>query len=377
MADNLTVSEGAGKTIAADEISSVLHQRVKVQHGADGSATDVSTASALPVRVYTPNGDSAMDDTNDAVRVNVVAAVGGDATAANQTTMIASLSVLDDWDETDRAKVNPIVGQAGVAAGAGAVGATVQRTTLASDDPAVTALQLIDDAIVADDAAFTPATTKVMMVGFEFDDTTPDSVDEGDAGAARMSANRNIFTQIRDAAGNERGANVNASNQLAVAGPVTNAGTFVVQENGAALTALQVIDDWDESDRAKVNPIVGQAGVAAGNGPVGATVQRVAIADYSAGEYETVAASQTAQVLGATGATGDFLAGVLVVPATTSPGNVLILDNATSITVFAGGASSVSNLVPFFIPLGMISVSGAWKITTGANVSCIGIGNFT
>lgn len=94
-------------------------------------------------------------------------------------------------------------------------------------------------------------------------------------------------------------------------------------------------------------------------------------------EYETVAASQTAQVLGATGATGDYLMGLLVVPATTSPGNVLLLDNATSITVFVGGATSVSNLVPFLIPLGMISVSGAWKVTTGANVSVIGIGNFT
>lgn len=97
----------------------------------------------------------------------------------------------------------------------------------------------------------------------------------------------------------------------------------------------------------------------------------------TAGEYETVAASQTAQVLGATGATGDYIAGLLVIPATTSPGNVLLLDNATSITVFTGGASSVTNLVPFMIPLGMISVSGAWKVTTGSSVSVIGIGNFT
>ena len=59
---------------------------------------------------------------------------------------------------------------------------------------------------------------------------------------------------------------------------VTNAGTFVTQENGAALTALQVIDDWDESDRAKVNPIVGQAGIAAGAGAVGVTVPRVTLA---------------------------------------------------------------------------------------------------
>src|SRR4029077_11697456 len=99
--------------------------------------------------------------------------------------------------------------------------------------------------------------------------------------------------------------------------------------------------------------------------------------NFGAGEYETVAASQTAQVLGPTGAAGNYISGILVTPATTSPGAIALLDGATSITVFAGGASSVSNLVPFFIPLGMISVNGAWKITTGASVSCIGIGNFS
>lgn len=95
----------------------------------------------------------------------------------------------------------------------------------------------------ADDAAFTPGTDAVVMFGAEFDDTGPDSVDEGDAGALRMSGRRELYTQIRDAAGNERGVNVNASNQLAIAGPVTNAGTFAVQVDGDALTALQLIDN--------------------------------------------------------------------------------------------------------------------------------------
>ena len=93
--------------------------------------------------------------------------------------------------------------------------------------------------------------------------------------------------------------------------------------------------------------------------------------------YETVAASQTAQVLGAAGAVGDTIDGLLVIPETTSPGQVLLLDGATSITLFVGGASSVSNLIPFPIPLGMRSVNGPWKVTTGADVSVIGIGNFT
>lgn len=95
-------------------------------------------------------------------------------------------------------------------------------------------------------------------------------------------------------------------------------------------------------------------------------------------EYETVAASQTDQACGATGATGDYLSHLIVVPATTSPGNVLIQDGANSaITVFTGGASSVSNLVPFTIYLNMVSTVGAWQITTGSNVSVIAVGNFT
>jgi len=92
-------------------------------------------------------------------------------------------------------------------------------------------------------------------------------------------------------------------------------------------------------------------------------------------EYETVAASQTAQVLGSTGAVGDLLTGLLVVPATTSPGAISILDGATSITVFAGG--TLTSVIPFAIPLGVKSVSGPWKVTTGANVSVIGVGDFT
>lgn len=49
MADNFAITPGAGVTIAADDISSVWHQRVKISAGADGSATDVSAAAPLPV----------------------------------------------------------------------------------------------------------------------------------------------------------------------------------------------------------------------------------------------------------------------------------------------------------------------------------------
>ena len=102
-----------------------------------------------------------------------------------------------------------------------------------------------------------------------------------------------------------------------------------------------------------------------------------ALAALGAAEYETVAASQTAQVLGATGAAGDRVRRLIIIPATVSPGAVALLDNSTSINILPGGSNSLTELKPIVVDLDMISVSGAWKITTGANVSVIAVGDFT
>lgn len=94
------------------------------------------------------------------------------------------------------------------------------------------------------------------------------------------------------------------------------------------------------------------------------------------GHYETVAASQTDQVMGPTGWAGDFLAGLLIVPATTGAGTVAIKDGGGSaINVFVTG--TLADLKPHWIPLGIYSTAGAWKVTTGANVSVIAVGSFT
>jgi len=60
---------------------------------------------------------------------------------ATQTTLL----ILSGIVTSARAAVNLISGQAGITAGAGAVAANTPRGTLASDDPAVLALQIIDD----------------------------------------------------------------------------------------------------------------------------------------------------------------------------------------------------------------------------------------
>ena len=55
MADDVQlnrVSGTPGDTIAADEIGGIKHQRVKVQHGVDGSASDASDATPVPVKDF-------------------------------------------------------------------------------------------------------------------------------------------------------------------------------------------------------------------------------------------------------------------------------------------------------------------------------------
>ena len=100
-----------------------------------------------------------------------------------------------------------------------------------------------------------------------------------------------------------------------------------------------------------------------------------ALEQVTAGEYETVAAGQTAQALGATGAAGDYLSHVVFQPTAVGAGTSTILDNATVIFTYTAG--TLSDLRPIIVPIGARSVSGAWKITTGANMTAVGVGLFT
>ena len=102
------------------------------------------------------------------------------------------------------------------------------------------------------------------------------------------------------------------------------------------------------------------------------------MADIQLQKYETVAASQTAQVLGLNGQVGDRIARLVIIPATVAGGLVTLLDGSTSIPIYVGGATTaLTEVKPITVELGMCSVSGAWKVTTGANISVIAVGDFT
>jgi len=145
MADNIAITAGSGTTVATDDVSGVHYQRIKL-----------------------------VDGTLDSV-----AAIPGSATDG----LLVNLGANNDVTVTGTVAVTQ-----GTAASL--------NCTEASATAIKTAVELMDDAVVADDAAFTPGTTKLLMAGFTLDDTTTDLLDEGDAGVARITADRKLIVMM-------------------------------------------------------------------------------------------------------------------------------------------------------------------------------------
>jgi hypothetical protein len=96
-------------------------------------------------------------------------------------------------------------------------------------------------------------------------------------------------------------------------------------------------------------------------------------------QYEHVAASSSAQVLGTTGAVGDYLHRIIITVATAATAAVQIVDGTgtgilthTILPNSPGGGIGVYN-----VEINAISANGAWKITTGAGSEVMAMGIFS
>ena len=94
MADNVGYTPGAGATVAADEIAGVLHQRVKIGIGTDGSATDVSSSNPMPVTgTVTANTGLSQPLTDAQLRAAAVPVSGTFFQATQPVSIAASVPV--------------------------------------------------------------------------------------------------------------------------------------------------------------------------------------------------------------------------------------------------------------------------------------------
>jgi len=191
---------------------------VELKDGDSDTRADIETdgtknalfvqANDLDIRDLTSASDSVECIQDTAADLNM--------TEASAADILTAVQILDDWDESDRAKVNPIAGQAGVAAGAGAVDALTQRNTLASDDPAVVSLQIMDDWDESDRAKVNPIVGQAgIAAGTGVDGVTVTRVSL--ATDIALPAGTNLLGNVKISDGTET-ANVTAQNELNVIG---------------------------------------------------------------------------------------------------------------------------------------------------------------
>lgn len=92
--------------------------------------------------------------------------------------------------------------------------------------------------------------------------------------------------------------------------------------------------------------------------------------------YETVAASQTDQVLGVAGAAGDYLARLIITVNTAATAAVSIED-ATGANIPIMPNSPGGGVGVYVVEIGVASKIGGWEVTTGAGSTVLAIGTFT
>lgn len=99
MADNFAFTPGSGATGAADDIGGVLYPRVKLAQGADGSATDVSSAAPLQVTLANTSANStAVKVDNSAVTQPISAASLPLPSGAATESTLAGVLTTSDFD---------------------------------------------------------------------------------------------------------------------------------------------------------------------------------------------------------------------------------------------------------------------------------------
>ena len=170
MADGIAITAGSGTTILTDDTGAGGHaQIVKLAISTDASGTLIPADATNGIDVDVTRLPAPLSTTGG----------GTEATALRITLASDSTGVLSVDDNGSALTVDN--------------GGTF---AVQIDAGAVTSLELIDDPVFADDAAFTVGTSKVMMAGVNAvaHGSAPDTADANDAGAIIANRHRIPFT---------------------------------------------------------------------------------------------------------------------------------------------------------------------------------------
>lgn len=293
------------------------------------TTTSIAANSSVNVNQIAGTATSVNNGTTDngTQRVTLSSDSTGQVKLATGANTIGSLTANQSVNTAQINGVTPLMGN-------GVTGTGSQRVTIASDNTAFAVNPASATAPVSTMNSASANSGLNSAIALVFDDVSPTAITENSFGFARMSANRNQYMSIRDAAGNERGVNVNASNQMSVSidgSSATNISMNLAQVNGITTLAgngvagtgaqrVTIASDntpfpikIDQTTPGTTNAIslaqIGSTTTLAGNGTSGNGAQRiVAASDNSAianwGHGATAATAPTgATYSGALGAT--------------------------------------------------------------------------
>lgn len=253
-------SGSGGSTLATDTVSAEEVQRICIGYGVEDTWTRVNAGAGFPVSV--DSFGTGIDQGAGGVGSNTqrVTIANDDALLttidADTSAMKTALEIIDDWDESDRAKTNPIAGQAGIAANAGNMDALTTRVVIATNDThfgTVGTASDIDGVIhgqlryIADQLVTIDSDTNDVKTAIELLDNAVDG--------NYLNVNVNLAgTDVVDGAGNDAAG----VQRVVIATDDVNL--------SAMKTALEIMDDWDDgSDHCEVAAVSVVPGTAATN----------------------------------------------------------------------------------------------------------------
>lgn len=261
MADGVTADPGTGgATFGTDEntVKSWHVPLTKIQWGADGTFTDVTTSAPFPVEISDVNNTLVADIGNIETNTDFGAVVGGgvEATALRVTIASDSTGVLSVDDNggaltVDNGGTFAVQVDAALPSGTNAIGKLAANSGVDIGDVDVLTIANMHSADYDSDVG----TDTTLAVGIAVPAAGGAAVVPGDATAGLK-------------------VDLGADNDVTLATLPDTA----TSDLAGIRTALEIIDDWDETNRAAVNLIASQVGITGGAGAVGASTPRVTLA---------------------------------------------------------------------------------------------------
>ena len=207
----------------------------------DGGAFAMTASRALLTSIETPAGDSAMDDANDAIRVNIVAgAAAGGTSITDDSAFTVGASALTPAGGIYRSTRDSVDdNDVGALAMTAKRGLYVTVETPAGDS----AMDDTNDAIkvnvvagggtggtaVTDDTAFTPGSTSYTPAGGTYR-SVRDAVDDNDGGAFAMTAKRGQYVVVETPTGDSAMDDTNDAVRVNIVAGASSGGTAMTDD---------------------------------------------------------------------------------------------------------------------------------------------------